>query len=119
MSCDPGGGARKNDHGETIVKRGVTGLRMSAGRKALLRFLALAGACQLIFFAAAGAPHMLVGAHSGDWPADLQSRSYFLDGLCGQGTGRDCPGREGKPPVPLKDGHGGLFHGRLLGGADE
>ncbi len=104
----------KNDRGETLVERGVNSLRLSTPRKAVLRFLALAGACQLIFFLTAALPHAaLVGPNSSDWPEDLQSRSYFLDGLCGEGTGRSCPPDQGRanPIVPFEDGDAPPFNG--------
>ena len=44
----------------------------------------------------------LFGSKSTEWPADLTSRSYMTDGLCGAGTPRACPG----PAVPLYRGDG-------------
>jgi hypothetical protein len=41
-------------------------------------------------------PNLFLGLHTQEWPADVQSRSYFTDYLCGQGTDRACPG----PAVP-------------------
>lgn len=46
-------------------------------------------------------PNGIIGAHSTAWPRDIQDRSYFTAGMCGQGTGRACPG----PAVPLARGN--------------
>jgi hypothetical protein len=59
----------------------------------------------MIFLVVYTLPHMFVGAHSRTWNDDIQKRSYFLDGICGGGSGRACPG----PAVPLvrNDNSGG------------
>jgi hypothetical protein len=104
-----------DDRGQTLVERGTNRLRIGPRLRGLVRFFALAGAVQLIFFVTAGAPHMLVGAHSSAWNTDLQSRSYFLDRLCGTDTPRACPGRQGKPSVPFNNGHDAPFTGPIFG----
>ena len=40
------------------------------------------------------------GAHSSNFPMDIQKRSYLMNGLCGPGTDRACP----DPNVPLFPG---------------
>jgi hypothetical protein len=82
----------RNDRGETLVERGVSGLQIGPGRKVALRFLALVCACQLIPFVAYNLPQgWIAGAHSGTWPVAVQRLSYFTVGLCGAGTTTRCP----------------------------
>ncbi|MHB8691537.1 MAG: spirocyclase AveC family protein [Solirubrobacteraceae bacterium] len=81
-----------NDRGETFAERGVSSLRLSDGRRVILRFFAIAGAMQTLFFLLYNLPvGLLVAPHSAAWPADLQKRSYLTDYLCGAGTDRACP----------------------------
>ena len=81
-----------NDRGETFAERGVSRLRLSDRRSAVLRFFAIAGAMQTLFFLLYNLPvGLLVAPHSAAWPADLQRRSYLTDYLCGAGTDRACP----------------------------
>jgi hypothetical protein len=107
----------KNDKGETLVERGVSDLRVGARGKVALRFLALAGACQLIPFVTYNLPTgWIAGAHSAPWPKAIQGLSYFNAHLCGAGTDRTCP-QDGIPPttVPLSAGRATPFGGRLFG----
>lgn len=91
----------KNDAGETLVERGVNKMQTGPVRKAVVRFLALAGAVQLIMFCTYNLPLAgYVGAHSAPWPVDTQSRSYFTDYVCGAGTENICP----QPGVPNSRG---------------
>jgi Spirocyclase AveC-like len=81
-----------NDRGETFAERGVGRLHLSDRRRAVLRFFAIAGAMQTLFFLLYNLPvGLLVAPHSAAWPADLQKRSYLTDYLCGDGTHRACP----------------------------
>lgn len=90
----------KDDHGRTLVERGADGLRIGEGRKTLLRFLAVFGMCNVLVLLCYNVPNAIIGAHSTEWPRDLQERSYLTDRLCGPGTDRACPG----PTVPLVRG---------------
>lgn len=93
----------KDDHGHTLVERGaekIKGRRMQS----VARILAVTFAAHTIVFVAYNLPNSWVGTHSRPWPADIQKRSYFMDGLCGEGTGRACPG----PGIPLDRDRGNL-----------
>jgi len=91
----------KDDHGRTLVERGIDRLRVGGGRKQMLRFFALTGAVHLVLILGYNLPNSVIGAHSRPWPADLQKRSYLTDGVCGAGTTNACPG----PGVPLFRGN--------------
>jgi hypothetical protein len=88
----------RNDKGETLVERGADQLRMSAGKRDLVRLLALIGIGQTIYLVCYNIPiSAYMGAKPGIWPRDVQERSYFNDHLCGPGSNRLCPG----PTIPL------------------
>jgi Spirocyclase AveC-like len=91
----------KNDKGETIVERGVSGLRASQKQKTCLRFLALSGAFSLVYVVTYVLPCQYVASHPAQWPTDVQKRSYFTEGICGAGTNTGCPG----PSVPNPRGN--------------
>jgi hypothetical protein len=86
----------RNDRGETVVERGAERIR-SPRRRTLARLLAVVAAVHVVMFVCFNLPNYFVGTHSNQWPADLQKRSYFLDGICGEGTDRACP----SPATPL------------------
>lgn len=81
-----------NDRGETLADRGLQSLRASDRTKSLLRALALIGVLQTGMFVVYNIPNTWTATHSSEWPADLQKRSYFTDGICGAGTDQMCPG---------------------------
>jgi len=98
----------KNDRGETLVERGIDRLHATSGRKLMLRFLALFAGCHLIYLFVLNIPvALIVGAHPGAWPADLQRRSYLMGGICGDGTTIACPG----PDIPLRHGESTIHLG--------
>jgi hypothetical protein len=86
-----------DDRGLTVVERGIDTLRISPARQALVRFLAVLGATQLLLFGLYHLPQGLFALKSDPWPADLQKRSYLTDYVCGDGTDQACPG----PHVPI------------------
>ena len=86
----------KNDRGETLADRGVESLKVSDGRKSLLRALAMIGFVNMLFFGLYNVANTWTATRMADWPADLQKRSYLTNGLCGEGTDQMCPG----PAVP-------------------
>jgi hypothetical protein len=94
-----------DDRGRTYVERGSERIRATPAARGVVRALAIIGAVNAIFLAVYTLPHLFVGAHSREWNEDIQKRSYFLNGLCGDDTGRACPG----PAVPLvrNDNSGG------------
>jgi hypothetical protein len=104
-----------NDRGQTIVERGIDRVKASNGRKLVLRALATIAAAHLTIIAFYNIPNFWIGLHSTTWPADLQKRSYLTDYLCGDGTGRACPG----PAVPLvRNDNGDPNGGSAYLGAD-
>jgi hypothetical protein len=89
-----------NDKGENLGERGLHQLRVTGTKKTIVHLLALNGAMTMAFMAY-DVPAAVVGLYSSPWPKDITSRSYFLDGLCGPGTNRACPGPA--IPVPRRD----------------
>jgi hypothetical protein len=82
----------RNDTGETFADRGIDKLRLGTGRKTALKFLAFIGASQVIMLVTYNIPvATLIASHPAKWPSSIQARSYFTDGVCGQGTNRLCP----------------------------
>jgi hypothetical protein len=61
-----------------------------------VRFLALVGACNVIFLVCYSLPNALLGLYASPWPKDVIDRSYFSY-LCGPGTDYACPG----PGIPI------------------
>ena len=90
----------RNDLGETLVESGITNLKVSAGKKLLLRVLAMIGGTQLIFIIFNIVVSFDYGAHTARWPDDTLSRSYLTNGICGAGTDRLCDG----PNIPKFQG---------------
>jgi hypothetical protein len=86
-----------NDRGETIAERGISRLRLGAGKEATLRFLAVAGVANVLFFGLYNVPVAIIVAHGSAWPKDEQQRSYLTNLICGAGTDRLCP----DPKLPL------------------
>lgn len=94
----------KDDHGLTIVERGLDRLKVGSARKTLMRFLAICGIVNVLYLLCYNLPNAFIGANSAALPRDLLSRSYFLDGTCGAGgfgLNRACPG----PDTPLARGN--------------
>lgn len=101
----------RDDHGYTIVERGVDKLKVPEGRKRTLRLLAVVGLVNVAMFVAYTVPNSLLSVSQPSWPKDLQSRSYLTNGVCGDGTGRVCPG----PTTPIvRDGGAALGPGGSL-----
>ncbi len=93
----------RNDRGETVVERGITNLHLTARRQTFVRFLALAGALNMIWLVA-NVALQLPALHSSTWPQDVVERSYFTEGICGPGTDYACPGSD--IPIPTEgSGH--------------
>lgn len=86
-----------NDRGETVAERGIDRVRHGTGAKNAIRAFAVIAAVHVALFVTYNVPNFWIGLHSNEWPADLQKRSYFTNGICGDGTDRACPG----PGVPL------------------
>jgi hypothetical protein len=104
-----------NDRGETFADRGLDRLRLrqGSGSHTALKFLSFVGATQVIMLVTYNIPvAALIGSNPAPWPDSIQERSYFTDGVCGQGTPRLCP-QPGVPTVGAGDvgiGPGGQSH---------
>jgi Spirocyclase AveC-like len=95
----------KDDKGYTFVERGIDKVRVGKNTKVLLRFLALLAVAQGIYFFSYNIWAYQIGVHQQTWPKAVQQRSYFLNGVCGAGTNKLCPG----PAVPNIRPHSGYF----------
>ncbi|WP_280424025.1 spirocyclase AveC family protein [Nocardia carnea] len=92
-----------DDRGRTIVERGLDQVRGGFVRQQLTRSLAIFAAVSAIFFVFYNVPAQWFGQHADPWPADIQKRSYFMGGVCGEGTDKPCP----DPALPIpRDGSG-------------
>jgi uncharacterized protein DUF5135 len=89
-----------DDRGRTFVERGLEHVRGGFAKQQLMRFLAIVAACSTFFFVFYNIPAQWLALHQDPWPQDLLKRSYFLMGICGDGTDRLCP--DPSIPVPLK-----------------
>jgi Spirocyclase AveC-like len=83
-----------DDRGRSIAERGSERLHGRIGVRALAarRVLATVGVMQVVMLCCYTLPQTLISASPAAWPAALQKRSYFTDGLCGPATPRACPG---------------------------
>jgi hypothetical protein len=90
----------KNDRGETLAERGLSKIEAGSKTKQGLRFLALVGIMNTIMFLCFNMPHQWFSTHADYFPAEVQERSYFTNGMCGLGTDYACPG----PTVPISVG---------------
>jgi hypothetical protein len=87
-----------NDKGESLAERGISTVRATRTAKTGLRLMAIVGFMYSMIIVAYWLPYWTIwGSHSSDFPMDVQKRSYLMDGICGPGTHRACPG----PNVPL------------------
>jgi hypothetical protein len=87
----------RNDKGQTLAERGIDKVRIGAKPKTVIRFLALAGICN-VGFLVYNAPASLAGLYASPWPKDITSRSYFMDNnICGTGSTYACSG----PAIPI------------------
>ncbi len=86
-----------DDRGRTFVERGLERVQGGAVKQQLTRFLAIFGICSMFFFVFYNVPAQWFALHADPWPEDVQKRSYFTSGICGEGTGRLCP----DPSLPV------------------
>jgi hypothetical protein len=87
-----------NDKGESIAERGVNELRVKQGPRNGLRLMAIVGCMYSMILIVYWLPYWAIwDGHDSTFPNDIQNRSYLMDGICGPGTQRACPG----PDVPL------------------
>jgi Spirocyclase AveC-like len=79
-----------NDRGETIGERGISQLRLSSGRRILVRCLAVIATLHIALLVLYHIPQGLIAEHPATWPKDALARSYFTHGDCGPGFKRPC-----------------------------
>jgi multisubunit Na+/H+ antiporter MnhF subunit len=106
----------RDERGHSVVERGVERLQVGAKHKVALRFLAVLGVFNVMYLATYNLPLALwTHATVGNWPADVQRRSYLTDRLCGDGTQRACPGASSPREVPFASTDSKPFAGPVLG----
>ena len=94
-----------DDKGRTFAERGLERVQGGRAKKEGVRFLAIFAAISLFFFAFYNLPAQWLGMHAEEWPEDIQKRSYFTMGICGEGTGRLCP----HPNLPIDQGETSIY----------
>ena len=91
----------KDDQGLTFVERGVAELQLPRPVKTFLRFLAIGAFISIAYVVLYIIPWFFIEQHLSEYPEDIQKRSYFLNGMCGEGTRFSCPG----PGLPTFGGN--------------
>lgn len=87
----------RNDRGESYAERGLDQIKVSARKRGIIRFVAIAGALNVIYLTTYMIPWIFMGMNGDPVPKDIQKRSYLLTGQCGPGTDYACP----SPDVPI------------------
>jgi len=80
----------RNDKGETLAERGLSQVQATGGKRTLIRFLALSGCVNAMFIIGYSMTSLFFQYHAGPWPEETQDRSYFTNGICGDGTTIVC-----------------------------
>ena len=88
---------RRDDKGRTVAERGIDQLAVRGGRQTLIRALAIAGYCNVIFVLTYNGPFAALGLHAKDWPASTVVRSDLRGKICGEGTTYTCNLGSGTP----------------------
>ncbi|MEU5880521.1 spirocyclase AveC family protein [Spirillospora sp. NPDC047279] len=86
-----------DDRGRTVVERGLERVQGGFVKLQVTRFLAIFAASSALFFVFYNVPVQWFAMNADPWPEDIQKRSYFMSGICGDGTGRLCP----DPALPI------------------
>jgi hypothetical protein len=89
----------RDDRGETFVEKGVDQLSVGRGAQSALRLLAVIGAANTILFVAYNIPMNYLAIRGQGWAASVLDKSYFTNGVCGDGSDYACPG--GAVPIPI------------------
>ncbi|MBV9320786.1 MAG: spirocyclase AveC family protein [Mycobacterium sp.] len=95
-----------DDRGRTFVERGLERIQGGFAKQQLARFLAIFAACSAFFFVCYNIPAQWLAMHQDPWPHDILKRSYFLMGICGEGTDRPCP----DPALPIPGKNSGYIN---------
>ncbi|RNL66787.1 spirocyclase AveC family protein [Zhongshania marina] len=90
----------RDDRGFSFAEGGIARLKVSNHVKGWMRFFAVSGAITGIFFVFYHIPNAMIALRGDAWPADVQSRSYFVTELCGPRSDVACP----DPRVPFPRG---------------
>lgn len=90
--------ANRDDRGRMLVERKVDKLRVGSKAQKFVRFLALAGLFNLVFFVQ-NMVLVLFSVNADPWPEGYPS--YLTNGICGAGTAYDCPTPQ--TPLPKQD----------------
>lgn len=88
----------QNDAGETVADKGVSKVQAGSGAKTWMRFFAYVGCINVTWLCALTYPMTVFQLSTDAWPAEIQKRSYFTNGICGDGTTYICGGRDGGRP---------------------
>ncbi|GAB93896.1 spirocyclase AveC family protein [Gordonia rhizosphera] len=101
-----------DDRGRTVVERGLDHVRGGFARQQFTRFLAIFGAVSACFFLIYNVPIQWFAMHADPWPEDHMKRSYFIGGICGEGTDVPCP----DPILPMPTDRSGFINsdGKLV-----
>jgi Spirocyclase AveC-like len=96
-----------DDRGHSWAERGIDKLRVGPRMRTFVRWLALVGACQVIFIVSYFIPSWFWYAHHSTIPADTPS--YMINGACGESAGFPCGGdgvpfarKDGRQPAWLR-----------------
>ncbi|MEA2169307.1 MAG: hypothetical protein QOF76_2607 [Solirubrobacteraceae bacterium] len=87
----------RDDRGRSLPERGIDSLRLGGRANTFARFLAIAGACQLVMLVTYNIPYQVYALHAGPIPKALQAKSWRMAGMCGPGTNYSCPA----PGLPI------------------
>jgi hypothetical protein len=82
----------RNSHNETWAESGIRAVRAGRAAKFLMRLLAMAGILNVGFLLGYCIPYILTNLNGSEWPPELQDKSYYTSGICGEGTLYACNG---------------------------
>ena len=84
-----------DDRGRTLAERGVDDLRLTTGKRNVVRVVANIGIAMTVFNLAYNIPMNIISMHTDPKPDGLPS--YVIQGVCGENTGFTCPPKEPAP----------------------
>lgn len=83
----------KNDKGETFAEHGLSRVQGSPAKKQWMRLFAFIGIINIGYIVGYNVPIILISmVHHTEWPESVQNKSYFTNGMCGEGTTYACGG---------------------------